>query len=281
LAGLTVIFVRGQGAIWLAVLEGCVGGGVSLALVWLASWVEKPFGGVRVGRVTGSPGTTLAEDGTLPIRVGESSMRASEAEKTPCAVRPGASPDARAGDVAGPLVRLRGGDQAGSSTLLTILHGELRQLAASWFRTPHGAPTLQPTALVNEAMVRLMSSRAATWQDREQFMAVAATAMRHVLIDHARKRKAQKRGGPAARRVTLHTGLKAIGTNFVDVLALDEVLERLATLSERQARLVELRVFAGLTIEETAKILDVGITTVKSDWLIAKTWLKREFGLKP
>ncbi len=182
--------------------------------------------------------------------------------------------------VAHTVFRLRGGDETASSKLLRILHDELRQLAASWFRTPHGTPTLQPTALVNEAMVRLMSAQAVTWQDRAHFMAVAATAMRQVLIDHARKRKAQKRGGPAARRLTLHAGLKAIGTDFIDVLALDEILKRLAALSERQARIVEMRVFAGLTIEETAEVLDVGVTTVKSDWLIAKTWLKRELAGK-
>lgn len=171
-------------------------------------------------------------------------------------------------------IRLRAGTDGPASNPLRVIHDELRRLAASWFRTPHG--TLQPTALVNEALLRLMSADSLTWLDRAHFLAVAARVMRQVLIDHARKRRALKRGGLAARRITLHPGLKASMGECVDLLALNESLNRLAALSQRQARVVELRVFGGLTIEETAEVLDVGVTTVKSDWLIAKTWLKRE-----
>jgi RNA polymerase sigma factor (TIGR02999 family) len=163
---------------------------------------------------------------------------------------------------------------------LRIVYDDLRRLAASWFRSAGAPQTLQPTALVNEALARLMAAEATTWQDRAHFMAVAATAMRQVLIDHARRRRAQKRGGLNWRQITLHPAIRATGADCVDVLALDETLTRLAKLSARQARVVELRVFGGLTIEEASEVLGVGVHTIKSDWLVAKTWLKRELGAK-
>jgi RNA polymerase sigma factor (TIGR02999 family) len=136
--------------------------------------------------------------------------------------------------------------------------------------------TLQPTALVHEAFVRLVRVDAPQWQDRAHFMAVAATAMRQILTDQARRRTASKRGGAARERVTL-SNLAAFESP-VDLLALDDLLGRLAALDERQARLVELRFFGGLTEDEAAESLGVSLRTVQKDWRKAKAWLLAELG---
>lgn len=167
------------------------------------------------------------------------------------------------------------GDQAAGDRLLPVVYAELHRRAAAAMRREQDGHTLQPTALVNEAYMRLFDQHRVAWQNRAQFYGVAAQLMRRILIDHAREHLAGKRGG-GARQVTL-SGIEVAPTDdAVDVLALHEALERLAALDPRQARLVELRYFGGLNIEETAEALEVSPATVKRDWAIARAWLKRE-----
>lgn len=156
--------------------------------------------------------------------------------------------------------------------LIPLVYTELRSLAANALRGEGDGATLQPTALVHEAFLRLCDQRTTSWQNRAHFLGVASQLMRRIVIDHARRRKAQKRGG--GRLVTLDDQV-AGSEGSVDVLRVDEVLEELANLDPRRARLVELRFFGGLTIEETAHVLDVSPATVKRDWLLAKAWLHR------
>src|SRR5262249_20151954 len=162
-------------------------------------------------------------------------------------------------DVTDLLGRAREGEADAKAALIARVYSELRALAASYFRGRPGQ-TLQPTALVHEAYVRLPRAHASQRKDRLHFMAVAATAMRQILTDKARRRSAGKRGGPNKERVTL-SNLPALDSP-VDVLALDELLGKLALLDERQARLVELRFFAGLTAEGTATALGVSLRPV-------------------
>ena len=167
------------------------------------------------------------------------------------------------------------GDRQSLDALLPIVYQELRRLAASYLRREKPGQTLQPTALVHEAYLRLMKDRPERWQNRAHFCAIAAHSMRQILIERARARNALKRGG-AQPRVTLDEALVAGGERAVDLLALDEALERLAQLDPEQARLVELRFFGGLTIEETADALNMSPATVKRHWTVARAWLARE-----
>jgi RNA polymerase sigma-70 factor, ECF subfamily len=160
-------------------------------------------------------------------------------------------------------------------TLLPIVYQELRRLAAGYLRREKPGQTLQPTALVHEAYLRLMKDRPGRWQNRAHFCAIAANSMRQILIERARARGAAKRGG-ARHRITLDEGLVAGGDRSIDLLALDEALQRLAALDPEQARLVELRFFGGLTVEETAEAMDISPATVKRHWTVAKAWLTRE-----
>ena len=160
-------------------------------------------------------------------------------------------------------------------TLLPIVYQELRRLAAGYLRRERPGQTLQPTALVHEAYLRLMKDRPGRWQNRAHFCAIAAHSMRQILIERARARGAAKRGG-ARQRITLDEGLVAGGDRSIDLIALDEALQRLAEIDPEQARLVELRFFGGLTIEETAEALDMSPATVKRHWTVAKAWLTRE-----
>ena len=164
-----------------------------------------------------------------------------------------------------------------ANTRLPAVYAELRALAASYFRG-RGSHTLQPTALVHEAFLRL-HQHAGQVTDRAHFFAIAATAMRQVLIDHARRRRALKRGGAERERVTL-SNLAAFESP-VDLVALDDLLTKLAALDGRQARLVELRFFAGMTEEETAEVLGVSLRTVQKEWRKAKAWLLAELGREP
>lgn len=163
--------------------------------------------------------------------------------------------------------------------LLEVLYGELRSLAGSLFRGQASSHTLQPTALVHEAWMRLVDSSAAAADDRAHFLSLAATAMRHILVDHARAKSAAKRGGDR-ERVMVESQWGAIepaaGENPADVVALDDALTRLAALDERQAKIVEMRVFAGMTVDETAEALGVSPRTVDLDWRVARAWLTRE-----
>jgi RNA polymerase sigma factor (TIGR02999 family) len=137
--------------------------------------------------------------------------------------------------------------------------------------------TLQPTALVNEAFVRLTDARGIRWQDRAHFLGISARLMRRVLVDHARSRGSRKRGGDA-ERVTLDEGMVASPERTIDVVALDRALEALAAVDVRKSRTIELRFFGGLSVEETGEVLHVSADTVKRDWRLAKLWLLRELG---
>jgi RNA polymerase sigma factor (TIGR02999 family) len=166
-------------------------------------------------------------------------------------------------------------DRQSVETLLPIVYQELRRLAASYLRRERPGNTLQPTALVHEAYLRLLKDSPGRWQNRAHFCAIAAHSMRQILIEKARARDAQKRGGER-HRVTLDEGLVAGGERSIDLLALDQALDRLAALDPAQARLVELRFFGGLTIEETAEAMDISPATVKRHWTVASAWLARE-----
>lgn len=170
----------------------------------------------------------------------------------------------------------RGSDDA-LQQILPRVYDELRRLAAGYMKRERSDHTLRPTALVHEAFVRLIDQRRVTWQNRAHFIGVAARMMRRTLVDHARKRKRIKRveGG---QRVTLDEGLRSSEREEIDVLSLDLAMKRLSEMDERQGRVVELRVFGGLTIEETAEVLGVSTPTVKRDWASAKAWLYTQLG---
>ena len=160
---------------------------------------------------------------------------------------------------------------------MPLVYDELRRLAASYLRRERPGQTLQATALVNEAYIRLIGEKAHNWQNRTHFLAIAALSMRQILVQRARTRKAVKRGGDP-QRITLDEQLLPASPQKgeVDVLALDTALEKLAALNERQAKIVELRYFGGLSVEEVAEALDISPATVKRDWTLARAWLKKE-----
>lgn len=158
--------------------------------------------------------------------------------------------------------------------MLSLVYDELRRLAAHYLRGERPNHTLQPTALVNEAYLCLAHQPNVHWENRAHFMAIAARTMRHVLVDYARERGAQKRGGEL-QRVTLHSRIR-IDDRDVDIVALDEALTRLAAFAPEACRVVELRYFGGLTIEETAEVLESSPATVKRHWTFARAWLHRE-----
>jgi RNA polymerase sigma factor (TIGR02999 family) len=166
-------------------------------------------------------------------------------------------------------------DRQSLDSLLPIVYQELRRLAASYLRRERPGQTLQPTALVHEAYLRLMKDRPDRWQNRAHFCAIAAHSMRQILIERARARGAQKRGGARAR-ITLDESLVAGAEPTIDLVALDYALERLHAIDPEQARLVELRFFGGLTVEETAEAMDISPATVKRHWTVARAWLARE-----
>ena len=182
-------------------------------------------------------------------------------------------------DVTGLLLSWSNGDGAAGERLLPAIYAELHRQAERAMRRERGEHTLQATALVNEAYLRLVDQRRVEWHNRAHFFGIAAQMMRRVLVDHARGRLAAKRGGDA-RQVTLghaiDAGVPADDADGVDVLALHEALERLAVLDPPQARLVELRYFGGLNIDETADALGVSPATVKREWAVARAWLRRE-----
>ena len=161
---------------------------------------------------------------------------------------------------------------------MPAVYDELRRLAASYLRRERPGQTLQATALVHEAYVRLAAEKAHGWQNRTHFLAIAALSMRQILVQRARARRAAKRGGDP-ERITLHEHLISSSTgdsDAVDILALDTALDRLAALDPQHARVVELRYFGGLTVQETAEVMEVSSATVKRHWTLARAWLKRE-----
>jgi RNA polymerase sigma-70 factor, ECF subfamily len=179
-------------------------------------------------------------------------------------------------DVTALLLAWRSGDAQAGERLLPMVYEELHRQAARAMRREDEAHTLQATALVHEAYLRLVDQRRVEWKNRAHFFGVAAQAMRRVLVDHARGRLAEKRGG-AMQRVTLGDAGSETSTDAgLEVLALHDALERLAALDPEQARLVELRYFGGLGIDETAEALGVSSATVKREWAVARAWLRRE-----
>ena len=173
-------------------------------------------------------------------------------------------------------LRGEGADPEAASRLFSLLYDELRARARGAMRRERTGHTLQPTALVHEAWFRLMDPDEPPWTDRAHFLAIAARVMRRVLVEHARARGTTKRGG-GSERVSLHEDLDAPTPALeVETLDLHDALERLDALSPRQAKVVEMRYFGGLTIAETAEVLGVGTTTVEDDWALAKGWLHRE-----
>jgi len=167
------------------------------------------------------------------------------------------------------------GRQEALDRLLPQIYAELRRLAASYLRRERPDHTLQPTALVHEAFIRLVDQRAVRWQNRAHFFGIAAQAMRRILVDHARAHAADKRGA-GERAVSIDEALVTIGAPNVDLLALDEVLTRLAAIDAQQSRVVELRYFGGLTMEETAEVMNVSPATVGREWTLAKAWMYAE-----
>jgi RNA polymerase sigma factor (TIGR02999 family) len=169
------------------------------------------------------------------------------------------------------------GDVRAGDELVPLIYAELRRIAAGRLRAERPGHTLQPTALVHEAWLRLAEQHGAEWQNRAQFFGIAAQAMRRILVDHARRRHAAKRGGHSPV-VDVDELSEVLASPVPDeqLLALDVALEQLKALDERQARIVELRFFAGLSVDETAEALGVSGTTVKREWATARAWLFRE-----
>ncbi len=178
-------------------------------------------------------------------------------------------------DVTRLLVAWRGGDADALDRLLPLVYAELRRVAHRYMRDERPNHPLQTTALVHEAYLRLIDVTRVDWQSRNHFFAVSAQMMRRILVEAARRRQADKRGGDASH-VALDEAFVPAPERAADLLALDEALERLATLAPRKARVVELRYFAGLSVEETAGVLEVSAETVMRDWRMAKLWLQRD-----
>lgn len=170
------------------------------------------------------------------------------------------------------LRNAKSGAREDADRLMEAIYEDLRRLASSQLRGERAGHTLQPTALVHEAYLKLVDQRSTDWNDRLHFFAVASRIIRRILIDHARERAAQKRGG-AAERVPLDSIDQPAAEREIDLIALDEALKELAEISERQARIVELRFFGGCTVAEVATLLETGSRTVDRDWLAAKAWL--------
>ena len=167
------------------------------------------------------------------------------------------------------------GNQTALNQLLPLVYAELRRVAARQLRNERADHTLQPTALVHEVYMRLVDQRQVDWQNRTHFFGVSAQFMRRILVDHARRHGAKKRGD-GVRSVSIDEATEVAASNDLPILALDHALDRLETLDAELARIVELRAFGGLTIEEAARVLSVSPTTAKRDWRTAKAWLNRE-----
>ena len=168
----------------------------------------------------------------------------------------------------------RDGDDGALEQLMPLVEAELRRLARGYMSRERPGHTLQTTALVNEAFLRLTEARDLPWQDRAHFLGIAARLMRRILVDHARSRNYRKRGG-GAQQVTLDEAVVLVPPLQLDLVALDRALEALAVVDERKGRVIELRFFGGLSVEETADVLKVSTDTVKRDWRLAKLWLLR------
>ena len=173
------------------------------------------------------------------------------------------------------LLEAKGGDRGALDRLMPLVYNELRRLAESYLRSERQDHTLQATALVNEAYLRLIDQKTVNWQNRAQFFGLAAKMMRRILVNHAEAHHAAKRGG-YAEKLSLDEAVSFFESEQVDLLALNTALNRLSTLDERQSEIIELRFFGGLTIDEIAEMLQISPATVKREWNMAKAWLKRE-----
>ena len=167
------------------------------------------------------------------------------------------------------------GDKEALDSLVPLVYDELRRQASRYLRHERVGHTLQTTALIHEAYLRLVDQKNVHWQNRAHFFGIAAQLMRRILVDHARTKKRAKRGGSNIR-VSFNDATAMAQGQDLDIVALDEALERLAEIDEQQSRIVELRFFSGLTVDETAEVLGISPATVKRDWSMAKAWLHRE-----
>ncbi|HSK72609.1 MAG TPA: sigma-70 family RNA polymerase sigma factor [Pyrinomonadaceae bacterium] len=174
------------------------------------------------------------------------------------------------------LKQWSGGDREALDQLMPLVYNELRRQASRYLRRERSNHTLQTTALINEAYLKLINQNEVKWQNRAHFFAIAAQAMRRILVDYARERNRQKRGGNEEDLPLEEAFTIAAQEKSVDLIALDEALNELAKFDERQARVVELRYFSGLSIDETAEVLGISNVTVRRDWNMAKAWLYQE-----
>ncbi len=200
------------------------------------------------------------------------STPSSPSPQTPDAPTPASGE--RPHDVTRLLLDLQHGREGASDRLVPLVYSELHDLAVHYMRNERADHTLQPTALVHEAYLRLVDQRNATWQNRSHFFGIAAQAMRRILVDHARRKRATKRAG--GERVTLDESVAEAPQRSVDLIALDDALVKLAALDPRQAKVVELRYFGGLDIEQVAESIGISPATVKRDWTFARAFLQRE-----
>jgi RNA polymerase sigma factor (TIGR02999 family) len=174
------------------------------------------------------------------------------------------------------LIDWEKGDQAALEKLMPLVYSELRRLASNYLRRERAEHTLQPTALVNEAYLKLVDQRNAKWQNRAHFFGISAQLMRRILVDHARQHQAVKRGGSQQQRISITSVEKFAQEPEVDLLALNEALDELAHMDAQQSRIVELKFFGGLSIEEIGEVLGIGHATVERDWKMARAWLRRQ-----
>lgn len=183
-------------------------------------------------------------------------------------------------DVTGLLLAWGEGDGRILDRLVELVYADLKKKAAAYLRRERSGHTLQPTALVHETYLRLIDQKRVAWQNRAHFLGVASQLMRRILVDHARSRQARKRGG-AGTRVTFDEDLAPAASGGLDILAFDAALAELAALDSQQARIVELRAFGGLGVEETARLLGISGATVKRHWAFAQAWLYSRFAGAP
>ncbi len=188
---------------------------------------------------------------------------------------------ARSDQVTGLLAELSRSNRTVVGALMPLVYDELRGLAQRQLRGQRACDTLNTTALIHEAYLKLVNQHEATWQDRAHFLSVAALAMRQILINYAHKRRAQKRGGGQALATFDEALMGGSATRADELIALDEALEQLTAINERQSQVVTYRFFGGLTYEEIAEVLGVSAPTVRRDWRIAKAWLTRELTQAP
>jgi RNA polymerase sigma factor (TIGR02999 family) len=179
-------------------------------------------------------------------------------------------------DVTSMLIQWSDGDRAALDRLMPVVYDELHRIAERYFRRERSDNTLQATALVNEAYMRLVKQSGVNWQNRAQFFAIAATTMRRILVERARARNASKRGSGDYKLELTDVSDLPTNSNRIDLLALDKALDELASFDPQQLRIVECKFFGGLSIEETAEVIGVSPATVKREWALAKAWLFRE-----